>query len=213
MTPDNIWWDYWYLHLPNFALSAVMYTMLGRFLLGFVLPADSSNYIWRWFCRLTEPFLRAVAFITPLAAPSSAAVADWRRLAVHHPRRPWHRPDRRRPGAQPAAPGAELNRPPMREPLLLATVALAILNGLGSPLLIVVWHLAPYWLPAAVFGSPQLAFYLSSLAVSGLTLMLSGVPAALYERFAGASESTTASLAIWCASAALLSHPALGRLG
>ena len=46
---------YWYFHLPNFVLAALMYTMLGRFLLGLMVDADSPNYIWRFFCRFTDP--------------------------------------------------------------------------------------------------------------------------------------------------------------
>lgn len=58
-------WQYWYYHLPNFVLAAVAYTLLGRFVLSFFLPPDSTNYIWRWFCRLTDWSLRTVAVITP----------------------------------------------------------------------------------------------------------------------------------------------------
>jgi uncharacterized protein YggT (Ycf19 family) len=65
----NVWWDYWWFQLPNYAVSVVIYTLFGRFMLGFVLPPDSGNYIWRWFRRLTDPFLRAAAFVTPLAVP------------------------------------------------------------------------------------------------------------------------------------------------
>jgi YggT family protein len=60
---------YWYFHLPNFVLAAVMYTLLGRVLLGLVIDPDSQNYIWRFFCRFTEPMVRAVALVTPKAAP------------------------------------------------------------------------------------------------------------------------------------------------
>ncbi len=59
----------WWFHLPNFVLAALMYTMLGRFLLAFFIPPESTNYIWRAFVRLTEPVLRAVQFVTPLAVP------------------------------------------------------------------------------------------------------------------------------------------------
>lgn len=65
----DVWWDYWWLHFPNYAVSVVIYTLLGRFLLGFLLPPDSANYIWRWFRRITDPFMRAASFVTPLAVP------------------------------------------------------------------------------------------------------------------------------------------------
>lgn len=65
---------YWYFHLPNFILAALMYTLLGRALLGLIVGPDSSNYIWRFFCRLTDPFVRAISFVTPKA---TAPVVTW----------------------------------------------------------------------------------------------------------------------------------------
>lgn len=61
-------WPYWYFHLGNFALAAVMYTLLGRVLLSLFVDPDSPNYIWRFFCRLTDPFIAATAYVTPRAA-------------------------------------------------------------------------------------------------------------------------------------------------
>jgi len=59
--------SYWYFHLPNFLLAALMYTLLGRVLLSFFVDADSPNYIWRFFCRVTDPFVAAIAYVTPKA--------------------------------------------------------------------------------------------------------------------------------------------------
>ena len=50
---------YWYFHLPNFILAALMYTLLGRALLGLIVEPNSSNYIWRFFCRITDPVVAA----------------------------------------------------------------------------------------------------------------------------------------------------------
>jgi hypothetical protein len=66
--------SYWYYHLPNFALAAVMYTLLGRVLLALFVEPDSSNYIWRFFCRITDPVVAVVALVTPKAA---APVVLW----------------------------------------------------------------------------------------------------------------------------------------
>jgi len=60
---------YWYFHLPNFVLAALMYTMLARALLGLFVPADSPNYIWRFFCRVTDPVVAAISVVTPKAVP------------------------------------------------------------------------------------------------------------------------------------------------
>ena len=59
---------HWYFHLPNFILAALMYTLLGRALLALIVQPDSSNYIWRFFCRITDPVVWAVEFVTPKAA-------------------------------------------------------------------------------------------------------------------------------------------------
>lgn len=64
----------WYFQAPNFVLAALMYTLLGRALLGLFVDADSKNYIWVFFCRFTEPFVALIALVTPKAA---APVVLW----------------------------------------------------------------------------------------------------------------------------------------
>ena len=64
---QEIWWSYWYFHVPNYLLAILIYTMLGRFLLSLILPPNSPNYIYRWFRRWTDWALAPVAVITPRA--------------------------------------------------------------------------------------------------------------------------------------------------
>jgi uncharacterized protein YggT (Ycf19 family) len=61
--------QYWYFHLPNFVLAAVMYTIIGRFILSFFAPPNWANYIWRAFVRITDPVVKLVARITPAIVP------------------------------------------------------------------------------------------------------------------------------------------------
>jgi uncharacterized protein YggT (Ycf19 family) len=63
----NDFWSYWYFHIPNFMLAAIMYTLLGRLVLGLFVPEDWDNYIWRGFKAVTDPAVKAVRFITPQA--------------------------------------------------------------------------------------------------------------------------------------------------
>ena len=63
-------WQYWYFHLPNFILAAVMYTLIGRLILSFFVSADWQNYIWRAFIGITEPVVGSVRFVTPAALPT-----------------------------------------------------------------------------------------------------------------------------------------------
>jgi hypothetical protein len=58
---------FWLFQLPNFVLAALMYTLLGRFLLGLMVEPDSTNYIWRFFCRITDPFIALISAVTPKA--------------------------------------------------------------------------------------------------------------------------------------------------
>lgn len=80
MGSQDIWWSYWYFHLPNYFLSLVFYCLFGRLALSFFLPPDSRNYIYRSFRWLTEWIVRPVAYVTPAAIPSvfvPAAAAFW----------------------------------------------------------------------------------------------------------------------------------------
>ena len=74
--------QYWYFHLPNFVLAAVMYTLIGRLLLSFFVPVNWQNYIWRAFVRITDPIVGIVRLITPAALPigpgSRRATASWK---------------------------------------------------------------------------------------------------------------------------------------
>ena len=66
--------------------------------------------------------------------------------------------------------------------------------------------------PALLFGSVPLTLMFASLMVSTATVILAGIPAAIYERVIGAKDdSTEASLWIWLAGTALLTLPAIGN--
>jgi hypothetical protein len=66
--------------------------------------------------------------------------------------------------------------------------------------------------PALLFGSVPLTLMFSSLMVATATIILGGIPAALYERSAGITEdSNVISLWIWLAGTALLTTPAIGN--
>ncbi|HYG88965.1 MAG TPA: YggT family protein [Azospirillum sp.] len=65
--------DFFLGYLPfwivTYVLSVVGWTCLGRFLLSFFVPPDSTLYIWRAFRLLTDWVVRAVAVITPRMVP------------------------------------------------------------------------------------------------------------------------------------------------
>ena len=68
MTTVNPLLASWLFMAPNFILAALMYTLLGRVLLGLFVAPESPNYIWRFFCRVTDPFVALISLVTPRAA-------------------------------------------------------------------------------------------------------------------------------------------------
>ena len=88
-----------------------------------------------------------------------------------------------------------------------------VVNGLFNQtwLLFALLH-AQILSPALLFGSVGLTLMLASLMVSTATIVLGGIPAAIYEHIIGAKEdSTEVSLWIWLAGTALLTLPAMGN--
>jgi hypothetical protein len=87
-----------------------------------------------------------------------------------------------------------------------------MINGIFNPLFFFVFQLSVYLMAEPLFGSTAAIAYFSSLMLSTGTVILGGIPAALYERFIGAKDdSTVISLWIWLAGTAILTLPAIGN--
>ena len=96
-----------------------------------------------------------------------------------------------------------------RDVLLMATAATSLLNGQSwSPLFDPVFFLMRPFV-AQIVTSPLILFYLSSVFVSLMTLLIAGIPAALYERYRGETQSSPMSIGIWFVTTALLSYPSI----
>jgi len=67
MTPSAADWLY---HGPNLVLAALLYTLIGRYLLSLLFKPDSDKVIWRVFAQVTDPVLGAVRTITPAVVPN-----------------------------------------------------------------------------------------------------------------------------------------------
>ena len=97
-----------------------------------------------------------------------------------------------------------------RDVLLMVVAGLSLINGM---------HFSAYFDPffllfkpfAASFfiTSPILLLYVTSLLLSTLTLLIGGVPAAIYERARGLETSTPISIGVWLAGVALVAAPTL----
>lgn len=94
----------------------------------------------------------------------------------------------------------------------IAIAFFGMVNGMFHPLKLLSFVVTSYFMSEPLFGSQSLIFYFSSLMLATATIILGGIPAAIYERFVGATDdSTDTSLLIWLAATALLTLPAIGR--
>jgi len=87
-----------------------------------------------------------------------------------------------------------------------------MINGIFNPFFVIVFQVSIYLMAEPLFGSTAAIAYFASLMLSTATIILGGIPAALYERHIGAKDdSTVTSLWIWLAGTAVLTIPAIGN--
>ncbi|MDP3897885.1 MAG: hypothetical protein Q8Q62_14535 [Mesorhizobium sp.] len=92
---------------------------------------------------------------------------------------------------------------------LVPIMALAIVNGIFSPFVLVVFLANWFWYPHTFLPAmPQIISMFSALILSTLTIMVSGVPAALYQRLSAQPNGPAIGF-IWLVGAALLTLPAV----
>lgn len=70
--PDASFLSYWYLHVPSLLLTALVYLLLARLVLGVLLRAD--NPAMRLLAALTDPVVKPVRVITPRVVPPALVV-------------------------------------------------------------------------------------------------------------------------------------------
>ena len=97
-------------------------------------------------------------------------------------------------------------------PLIVALMAVGMLNGIFSPFFVITSQvMLTAIMPFLVFAGPAVTSFLASLTAATATIMLAGIPAALFERVTGRRDTDTASYTIWLVSAVAISFPALVR--
>jgi hypothetical protein len=87
-----------------------------------------------------------------------------------------------------------------------------MINGIFNPFFFFAFQICVYLMAAPLFESTAAIAYFTSLMLSTATVILGGIPAAIYERLIGAKDdSTVTSLWIWLAGTAILTIPAIGN--
>jgi hypothetical protein len=97
-------------------------------------------------------------------------------------------------------------------PFIVALMAVGMLNGIFSPFFVITSQvMITAIMPLLILAGPRVTAFLASLIAATATIMLAGVPAALFERITGRRETDTASYAIWLTAAVVIGLPALLR--
>jgi hypothetical protein len=99
-----------------------------------------------------------------------------------------------------------------RHQILAAILAVAVVNGIFSPYLVLVLQFAPVWVPLWAPNDPSVVFYIASLITATTTLLVGGVPAAILERASPVFADTIGSRLLWLVGCLVLTIPALLRL-
>jgi hypothetical protein len=97
-----------------------------------------------------------------------------------------------------------------KDGVYIGIAGLSLLNGMHfSPYFDPLFILLKPFAPGFFLTSPLLMFYFTSLFISTMTLIVGGVPAAIYERNKGLTESTRTSLWVWLGGILVLTIPTL----
>jgi hypothetical protein len=100
-----------------------------------------------------------------------------------------------------------------RDGIFIGIAAMALLNGMHfSPYFDPMFFLLKPFAPGLLGNSPLLMFYFTSLLISSMTMVIGAIPAAIYERSKGLTESNAASLWVWLGGILVLSLPTLYTL-
>jgi hypothetical protein len=100
-----------------------------------------------------------------------------------------------------------------RDGFLVAIGGLSLANGMHfSPFFDPAYLVFRNFAPAFFINSPVLVFYFTSLFTAAFTLVVAGLPAAIFERLTGRKQSDAVSLGIWLACLIPLTLPSLMAL-
>ncbi len=74
MTPSQSFFTHWYFHVPNLVMAALIYTLIGRYILELFFAKRQDVVILRVFRAVTDPMLKLVRRITPSIVPNGLLI-------------------------------------------------------------------------------------------------------------------------------------------
>jgi len=73
MTATDAFTAYWWFHIPNLLLAALIYTLIGRYALELFF-AGRDAVILTVFRNVTDPIVKLVRLITPAVVPGGLVI-------------------------------------------------------------------------------------------------------------------------------------------
>jgi uncharacterized protein YggT (Ycf19 family) len=72
MSATETFLQHWYFHIPNLVMAALIYTLIGYFVLALVFGYFKRDdaVILKVFASIANPVLGAVRFVTPQIVPN-----------------------------------------------------------------------------------------------------------------------------------------------
>ena len=98
-----------------------------------------------------------------------------------------------------------------RQQLLLGVICVCVVNGIFSPYLNIALPVSAALMPELFPRTVEWVIFWASILLSSATLLVSGVPAALYERWIERDPENDISMWIWLGGALALTFPAVAR--
>lgn len=74
MTPTQSFFEHWYFHVPNLLMAAMIYSLIGRYVLELFFAKNPDAVILKVFRTVTDPVVRLIRLITPRIAPDGLVI-------------------------------------------------------------------------------------------------------------------------------------------
>jgi uncharacterized protein YggT (Ycf19 family) len=74
MGVTDTFFAHWYFHVPNLIMAALIYSLIGRYLLELLFTKKQDAVILKVFRQVTDPAVRLVRAVTPAIVPDGLVV-------------------------------------------------------------------------------------------------------------------------------------------
>lgn len=75
MSASDSFIEYWWFHLPNLLMAAMIYSLIGRYVLElFFAKWKQDAVILKVFRSITDPVVKLVRWVTPAVVPGGVVV-------------------------------------------------------------------------------------------------------------------------------------------